>query len=91
MGFIESLEWTQILGKKQRRSLYWRIKAAMKKAMRKKNKSQFKFQYDPYSYALNFDDGFNDVMGEKERGFHQVRIQECPERTVWVYVVLSEC
>lgn len=30
----------------------------MKKAIKNGGKQQFKFQYDPCSYALNFDDGF---------------------------------
>ncbi|KAK9706676.1 hypothetical protein RND81_07G143900 [Saponaria officinalis] len=46
--------------KKQCRSLFWRIKAAVKKTVKchsNKSKKQVKFHYDPSSYALNFDDG----------------------------------
>lgn len=44
--------------KKQCRALFWWLKAAVKKAVKKNGgKKRFKFQYDPSSYALNFDDG----------------------------------
>ncbi|KAI3466660.1 hypothetical protein Pfo_023323 [Paulownia fortunei] len=85
MGLVESLGWIQSVGKKQCRSLYRRVRAAMKKAVRNGSKPHAKFQYDPYSYALNFDDGFH---GD-ERDFQQPEFQECPERTIWVYVVLA--
>ncbi|KAH0701541.1 hypothetical protein KY285_015819 [Solanum tuberosum] len=41
------------------------MRAAMKK-LAMKNKRQVKFQYDPSSYALNFDDG-NFDLGDRER------------------------
>lgn len=46
-----------------------------------KNKRQVKFQYDPSSYALNFDDG-NFDLGDRERAFrtfHQQtsKLQSC--------------
>lgn len=59
----------------------------MKKAVRNGSKPQFKFQYDPYSYALNFDDGFHQEVGEKER---EATLPECPERIICVFVVLAE-
>ncbi|KAK8504055.1 hypothetical protein V6N13_092716 [Hibiscus sabdariffa] len=43
-------------GKKRCISLFWRAKAALKKAMKSESKQRFKLQYDPSSYALNFDD-----------------------------------
>lgn len=89
MGLVERLERIQSLGKKQCRRLYWRIRAASKKAMRNGSKPQVKFQYDPYSYALNFDDGFHHEMVEKEGDFQTVKSEECPEKTIWVYVVLA--
>ncbi|KAL3718155.1 hypothetical protein ACJRO7_003310 [Eucalyptus globulus] len=62
-----------LLGGKRRklRSLFWRVRAEMKRQLlkneiifivwsrnKKKKKSQrFSFQYDPFSYALNFDNG----------------------------------
>ncbi|CAI9087536.1 OLC1v1021623C1 [Oldenlandia corymbosa var. corymbosa] len=72
MGLKERMSWVNHCGKKQCRSLFWRMKAAVKKAVKKTNvgggssrgKQQSKFQYDPSSYALNFDDGCYD-MGEK--------------------------
>uniref|UniRef100_A0A1J3CJ18 Uncharacterized protein n=2 Tax=Noccaea caerulescens TaxID=107243 RepID=A0A1J3CJ18_NOCCA len=36
-----------------RKKIFRRVKAAVKK----KKKKQTMFQYDPWSYALNFDDG----------------------------------
>ncbi|GKV18625.1 hypothetical protein SLEP1_g28978 [Rubroshorea leprosula] len=52
MGFVGKC------GKIQWRSLFWRVKAAVKKAVKKSGgRKQLKFQYDPSSYALNFDDG----------------------------------
>ncbi|CAH1448425.1 unnamed protein product [Lactuca virosa] len=66
MGVIERLVWMNSCSKKQCRSLLWRMRAAMKKAVKKHTffvafyggpKRQFNFQYDPSSYALNFDDG----------------------------------
>lgn len=38
-----------------RKKIFRRVKAAVKKT--KKKKKQTMFQYDPWSYALNFDDG----------------------------------
>ncbi|CAH9133728.1 unnamed protein product [Cuscuta epithymum] len=42
-----------------------RMRAAVKKAVKNwcgggRRRRQVKFQYDPWSYALNFDDGFGD-------------------------------
>ncbi|KAJ1443860.1 hypothetical protein SESBI_00031 [Sesbania bispinosa] len=38
-------------------SVFWRMRAAVKRAFKNGGKKQLKFQYDPSSYALNFDDG----------------------------------
>ncbi|KAJ0018884.1 hypothetical protein Pint_10693 [Pistacia integerrima] len=57
LGLVGSLEWVNSYGKRQCRSLFWRVRAAVKKAAKNGTKQQFKFQYDPSSYALNFDDG----------------------------------
>ncbi|KAK7820493.1 hypothetical protein CFP56_038763 [Quercus suber] len=57
MGLGESLEWVTAYSKKRRQSLFWRVRAAVKKAVKNVGKQQLKFQYDPSSYALNFDDG----------------------------------
>ncbi|KAK7357941.1 hypothetical protein VNO80_17238 [Phaseolus coccineus] len=40
------------------RSLFWRVRAYMKRQMKKKAcSSKTNFNYDPLSYSLNFDDG----------------------------------
>ncbi|GFP96349.1 hypothetical protein PHJA_001779000 [Phtheirospermum japonicum] len=87
MGLIKGLGWIQSVGKKQCRSLYWRIRAEIKKVVKNGSKQQVKFQYDPYSYSLNFDDGFHQEMVERESEFQHTRLKGCPERTVWVFVV----
>ncbi|CAJ1961594.1 unnamed protein product [Sphenostylis stenocarpa] len=58
MGLLERLEWVNDYSKKRCRSLFWRVRAALKKALKNGGKQRLKFQYDPSSYALNFDDGF---------------------------------
>ncbi|KAL2495077.1 Uncharacterized protein Fot_38834 [Forsythia ovata] len=70
MGLVGSLVWVHKYGKKQCRSLLWRMRAAVKKKKNNRGKQQMKFQYDPSSYALNFDDGCHE-MGEKTSAFHQ--------------------
>ncbi|KAG4129299.1 hypothetical protein ERO13_D09G071200v2 [Gossypium hirsutum] len=58
VDFIGTLDWVNSYGKKQCKSLFWRAKAALKKTVKNhKRKQQCIFQYDPSSYALNFDDG----------------------------------
>lgn len=48
-----------------------------------------RFQYDPYSYALNFDDGFEKEMRGGEKGFEEAKCEECVEkRRIFVYVVV---
>ena len=43
-------------GKRKLRSLFWRVRADFKRQIMK-NKNNQKFNYDPFSYSLNFDDG----------------------------------
>lgn len=76
MGLVERM---QSYGKKQRRKLLWRIKAAIHKAFRTGSKQQFKFRYDPKSYALNFDDGCHQQIGRTETDSQ-------PEFAIWVFV-----
>ncbi|CAL0300875.1 unnamed protein product [Lupinus luteus] len=58
MGMLGNFEWVNAYDKKRCKSLFWRIRATVKKAFKKcGKKKQLKFQYDPSSYALNFDDG----------------------------------
>ncbi|KAI3971955.1 hypothetical protein MKX01_030156 [Papaver californicum] len=57
------------MGWKYCRSLFFRTRATLKKAVIKNEKGKrLKFQYDPSSYALNFDDGLrkeadNQIIG----------------------------
>ncbi|KAG6573243.1 hypothetical protein SDJN03_27130, partial [Cucurbita argyrosperma subsp. sororia] len=48
-------------GKRQCMSLFWRVRAALKKAIKNGSKRPLRFQYDPSSYALNFDDGHTKI------------------------------
>lgn len=80
MGLIETLGRIQ----SQCRRLYWRIRAAATTASRQ----QVRFQYDPYSYAMNFDDGF-EKMREGEGDFEEANCEECVgKRRMLVYVVV---
>ncbi|XWS12702.1 hypothetical protein CRYUN_Cryun37aG0113000 [Craigia yunnanensis] len=70
------LEWVNSYGKKQCRSLFWRVKAALKKAVKSRRKQHFKFQYDPSRYALNFDDGCC-RSGVRANTMELARFQDC--------------
>ncbi|CAN4116628.1 unnamed protein product [Withania somnifera] len=96
-GFARSFLWLNDYSKKQCRCLFGRMRAAMKTLALKK-KRQVKFQYDPSSYALNFDDG-NFGLGDRERAFrtfHQQtsKLQNCSKitttTTTLVYVLWVE-
>ncbi|XVF25863.1 hypothetical protein REPUB_Repub13aG0250400 [Reevesia pubescens] len=88
MDLMGRLEWVNNYGKKQCRSLFWRVKAAFKKAVKSRSTQQFKFQYDPSSYALNFDDGCSH-SGVGVNTIELVRFQDCSEckNIIWVYVL----
>ncbi|KAG2687493.1 hypothetical protein I3760_09G053300 [Carya illinoinensis] len=89
MGLGGSLEWVSAYSKKQCRSLFWRMRAAVKKAVKNAGKQQqLKFQYDPSSYALNFDDGCGN-LGKGGNEFKRAKSQDFPDikKTAWVYVV----
>ncbi|KAL7162952.1 hypothetical protein ACSBR2_039123 [Camellia fascicularis] len=56
-------------GKRKLRSMFWKVRAEIrrhyfmimmmsnKKQKQKQKQRRFSFQYDPFSYALNFDNG----------------------------------
>ncbi|GLU23055.1 hypothetical protein SLE2022_390870 [Rubroshorea leprosula] len=93
MGFVGRC------GKKQYwRSLFWRMKAGVKKVVKNggAGKRQLKFQYDPSSYALNFDDGCYSLGGRgngnpiKDAGFQDCSADSkstSTTTTIWVYVL----
>ncbi|KAF7803516.1 putative Glucose-fructose oxidoreductase domain-containing protein 2 [Senna tora] len=89
MGLLGSLEWMNNYGKRRCRSLFCRVRAKVKKALRDraKHKKQLRFQYDPSSYALNFDDGsFHSDPGSGDSGVQEFYTQ-VNNNTTWVYVV----
>ncbi|GAA0183064.1 hypothetical protein LIER_30545 [Lithospermum erythrorhizon] len=88
MGLVGRLMRVKILSKKQCWSMYWRMRAAIREAIKNASKQQLKFQYDPSSYALNFDDGCYDWT-ERARSFHHVKFHDC-SHTTWVYVIWVE-
>ena len=88
MSLAGSLEWVTAYGKKRCRSLFWRMRAAVKRAVKNAGKQQLKFQYDPSSYALNFDDGCCHFGKGVIESKHAI-LQDFPDirNTAWVYVV----
>ncbi|KAJ9690363.1 hypothetical protein PVL29_012820 [Vitis rotundifolia] len=88
MGVVGSLVWMNTYSKRQCRSLFWRTRAALKKAVKNGKKQQLRFQYDPSSYALNFDDGCCHLEGGADR-FQEGKLEEHPasNSTTWVYVL----
>uniref|UniRef100_A0A6N2KPP7 Uncharacterized protein n=1 Tax=Salix viminalis TaxID=40686 RepID=A0A6N2KPP7_SALVM len=76
-----------LIGKKQCRTLYWRLKAAVRRAVKRKGgEMRFKFQYDPSSYALNFDDGGCN-LGASEHAFRHCKTLQESCLILWIYVV----
>ncbi|KAE9595006.1 hypothetical protein Lal_00041153 [Lupinus albus] len=87
MGLLGNFEWVNAYGKKRCKSLFWRMRATVKKAFKKcDKKKQLKFQYDPSSYALNFDDGCSHF------DIRDARVEELTcmnnNTTTWVFVLL---
>lgn len=82
--------------KKQCRALFWWLKAAVKKAVKKNGgKKRFKFQYDPSSYALNFDDGCCNLGASGDAFKHgntntNTNILQESHLILWVYVLWVE-
>lgn len=91
MGLLQHLEWVNAYGKKRCRSLFWRMRAAIKKALKNGGgKNQLKFQYDPSSYALNFDEGCCHHHVDATKKFAgDFRVQELKDinNTTWIYVL----
>ncbi|XAR59132.1 hypothetical protein NMG60_11014791 [Bertholletia excelsa] len=103
MGLGGSLGRMSSYSKKQWRNLLWRMKVAVKKAVRVGRGSssggrQLKFQYDPWSYALNFDDGCEGLRSEEARKLRMTKVKQqgpgFPETTTspttWIYVIWVE-
>ncbi|KAF4356215.1 hypothetical protein G4B88_002827 [Cannabis sativa] len=87
MGYVGNLFWFNNVNSKKKKklqqlslkSLFFRLKAALKKATKNNgSKRHFSFQYDPSSYALNFDDGSSSSSSDIKN------IQ-------WVYVLWIKC
>ena len=90
MGVVGSLVWMNTYSRRQCRSLFWRMRAAVKKAVKNGKKQQLRFQYDPSSYALNFDDGcchLERADGFREAEFEEEEYQAASNSTTWVYVL----
>ncbi|KAG5077319.1 hypothetical protein JHK82_056014 [Glycine max] len=43
--------------KRRLMSLFWRVRAYMKRQIKARSNNNTTFNYDPFSYSLNFDDG----------------------------------
>ncbi|OWM91263.1 hypothetical protein CDL15_Pgr000207 [Punica granatum] len=93
MGLIGSWEWINRYSKKQGRSLVRRIRAALKNAIKNSGGGGQKcnFRYDPWSYALNFDDGARVLAREGGNGSAAVKVHEGEGNGgIWVYVLWVE-
>ncbi|TYJ05116.1 hypothetical protein E1A91_A12G143500v1 [Gossypium mustelinum] len=45
-----------LCGKRKLRSMFWRVRAEIRRQVKgRTSKQKFSFHYDPFSYALNFD------------------------------------
>ncbi|CAK9327414.1 unnamed protein product [Citrullus colocynthis] len=83
-----SLERMDAYGKKQCRSLFWKVRAALKKAIKNGSKRRLKFQYDPSSYALNFDDGHSKIREDIDAFKYEVHnCGNVYNSAMWVYVL----
>lgn len=75
MGFLGSMDLLNYFDMKRCKTLFFRLRAKLKKSLKNngafhsKNK-QLRFQYDPSSYALNFDDGSCYFSDNNNSSFH---------------------
>ncbi|CAN6689879.1 unnamed protein product [Malus baccata var. baccata] len=98
MGLVGKLVWVNASSRKHCRSLFWRVRAALRKAIKNSGKQRLRtFQYDPSSYALNFDDGsWKSGEGGANAAFKHARPQHHSDSDIcssgWVYIlwVISE-
>ncbi|PKA62783.1 hypothetical protein AXF42_Ash020055 [Apostasia shenzhenica] len=63
MGFTKPNPGMKRGSKKSCRNFLWRLREVIRKAVRMERKEQVRFNYDPWSYALNFDDSCGDSRG----------------------------
>ncbi|KAL2341936.1 hypothetical protein Fmac_009876 [Flemingia macrophylla] len=80
------LQWVHAYGKKRCRSLFWRVRAALKKALNNGVKAN-NFQYDPSSYALNFDDGCCHATKKFIGDARVLELTDISNTTTFVYVL----
>ncbi|CAI9760201.1 unnamed protein product [Fraxinus pennsylvanica] len=78
--FMDFVTRVHNYSKKQCRSLSKKMGAVMKKVVKKGHKHQFIFQYDPSSYALNFDDGIQE-LGERST------VSYSKKTVTWIFVI----
>lgn len=88
MGFLGRFQLVNSSshGKRHCKSLFWRMRRALKKALKNGGsggRKHFNFHYDPSSYALNFDDG------EEEHTKFQ-DFSDANNIVFWVYVIWVE-
>ncbi|KAL3522223.1 hypothetical protein ACH5RR_015057 [Cinchona calisaya] len=97
MGLAANLSWVNTYTKKHCRRLFLKMRAAVKNVVKNGGKQQLKFQYDPSSYALNFDDGCYE-LGEKtkavfvQQNHNSILHNGCSKSatTTWIYVIFLE-
>ncbi|CAI0468507.1 unnamed protein product [Linum tenue] len=93
MGLAGKLESVNSFSRKKCRSLFWRVRAAVKKAMKSRWGNQHgkkKFQYDPSSYALNFDDSCRRFSSSTAAAVAGNNVNGNSNFTIWVYIVWVE-
>ncbi|KAJ4832267.1 hypothetical protein Tsubulata_012211 [Turnera subulata] len=57
IGFCFDPNVVALCGKRKLRSLFWRVRAEVRRHVKNRSKKRFSFHYDPFSYSLNFDNG----------------------------------